>query len=241
MSTRSSSNYVVNRERLPPLLCKRVPRNSKGTNEVKITQLLRNNPGIIRLEHLTVLDKEYRLYLEYCVRGDLSNIFTGKIDEQTAKKVIKQCLLCLDTCHAHNVVHGDVKPHNFVWTMDNVKLIDFGCSAHLTDKNSIVETLHGSPYFMAPEMLRSEMGLKSDAWSIGVMTYFLVHGKYPFEGVGPKDVLRSIIISEPLYNKNMYSVECYDFMNQLLTKNYGYRTNVQDILQHEWLENNIQH
>jgi len=38
----------------------------------------------------------------------------------------------------------------------------------------------GNTYFMAPEVLKQSYSTKSDVWSMGVLTYFLLSGKFPF-------------------------------------------------------------
>jgi len=64
-----------------------------------------------------------------------------------------------------------------------IKLIDFGLSQRC-DLGIEVQAMHGTPEFVAPEVLAFEpVGLEADMWSIGVITYILLSGCSPFQGM----------------------------------------------------------
>ena len=50
----------------------------------------------------------------------------------------------------------------------------------------------GTPYYMAPEVLRGKYDEKCDIWSIGVMTYMLLSGSPPFDGTNELEIIRSV-------------------------------------------------
>lgn len=56
--------------------------------------------------------------------------------------------------HAKGIVHRDIKPENIMIGKDKeVKLIDFGLSTFHNTKSEHLETITGTPYYMAPEVL----------------------------------------------------------------------------------------
>ena len=62
-----------------------------------------------------------------------------------------------------------------------VKLIDFGFSKFCTMKaNASLHETKGTPYYISPEVLRGNYDERTDLWSIGVVTYYLLSGKLPF-------------------------------------------------------------
>ena len=61
-----------------------------------------------------------------------------------------------------------------------VKLIDFGLSKASRTKK--LSDITGTPYYIAPEVLRGSYHAESDIWSIGVLLFFLVSGYQPFDG-----------------------------------------------------------
>ena len=92
---------------------------------------------------------------------------------------MKSLFQALNHCHANNVIHRDIKPENIMVTKEgSVRLIDFGLSKVTTRKN--LQTVAGTPYYMAPEVLRGNYGEKADLWSLGVLLYVLVSGYLPF-------------------------------------------------------------
>jgi serine/threonine protein kinase len=98
--------------------------------------------------------------------------------------VFSQMLRGIAVCHAHRVVHRDVKPDNFLCSADNtVKLCDFGLST-IIENNEALKGVYGTAPFMAPEMLNGKgYDTKIDIWSIGVIVYVLLFGKFPYNGL----------------------------------------------------------
>lgn len=93
------------------------------------------HPNILRL--LTWFHDEKRIYLalEICAQGELykhlKNAPYGRFDEHRAAKYTYQVADALNYCHQNKVIHRDLKPENILLTSDdNVKLADFGWSAH---------------------------------------------------------------------------------------------------------------
>ena len=77
--------------------------------------------------------------------------------------------------------------------MDNeVKLIDFGISAFKRDNITHLSSISGTPYYMAPEILKGDYNEKCDLWALGVVMYVLLSGHLPFSGKHRVDVYKKI-------------------------------------------------
>lgn len=51
----------------------------------------------------------------------------------------------------------------------------------------------GTPYYMPPEIVNNEKyGSQCDIWSLGVLTYFIIEGQYPFTASKRKELFRKI-------------------------------------------------
>ena len=71
----------------------------------------------------------------------------------------------------------------FLFQGFNVKLVDFGFARRLSVSDQPVRASEGTPDFVSPEVILFEpVGMTTDMWSVGVMTYVLLSGLSPFKG-----------------------------------------------------------
>ena len=101
----------------------------------------------------------------------------------------------INHCHANNIVHRDIKPENLLYETDKpdsvLKVIDFGVST-LWDPTKTMSERVGTPYYIAPEVLRMKYDSKCDIWSCGVVLYMLLCGYPPFSGSTNDDIMRKV-------------------------------------------------
>lgn len=92
--------------------------------------------------------------------------------------------------HDIGIVHRDLKPENVLIDreQDNcLKIIDFGTSVTKT-ANEMLNTTHGTSYYIAPEVLNKKYNERCDVWSVGVILYILLSGKPPFDGKNDTEI-----------------------------------------------------
>lgn len=92
----------------------------------------------------------------------------------------------LDYLHSvQRVLHRDLKPANLLMDEEgNVKISDFGISAHLGDVSAFAETFVGTTRYMAPERLSgATYSYPSDVWALGLILLELVTGRYARRGI----------------------------------------------------------
>lgn len=67
---------------------------------------------------------------------------------------MKQMLQAINHCHANGIMHRDIKPENIMLTKedDQIRLVDFGLSKLVSAQ--LEREVAGTPYYMAPEMLK---------------------------------------------------------------------------------------
>ena len=97
----------------------------------------------------------------------------------------------------------------------------------------------GTPYYIAPEVLKMSYDTKCDIWSTGVFMYILLSGKPPFDGANNEEILQSVQqgrvdYSDPIWS--MISDDGKDFLSQMLCYDPAERLSAQSCIQHKWFK-----
>lgn len=134
---------------------------------------------------------------DYCGAGSCTDIMERTqctFSEQQAAYILNNCIRGLSYLHSQGVIHRDIKCANIMITSEGkVKLGDFGVSERITISVSKRQTTVGSPYWMSPEVIKSEAyGLEADIWSLGITAIELVDGVPPLSDIHPMRVLFKI-------------------------------------------------
>lgn len=112
---------------------------------------------------------------------------------------MQQLLEALSYCHANNIVHKDLKPENILLEkkhdIESIKLIDFG-TAQKFDPKKKMTTVIGTPYYVAPEVLKGSYDEKCDIWGAGVIMFVLLSGVPPFNGKDDDEIMRRVAKGE---------------------------------------------
>jgi serine/threonine-protein kinase len=139
--------------------------------------------NVVRVHGVQFHEGRVGLCMEY-VRGEtLETIMSrGRLSPREAVHVGQEICRALAAVHQAGFVHRDVTVRNVMRDLSGgIMLMDFGTGLR-TSTNSAMN-LAGTPMYMAPEVLAEEPASpRSDVYSIGVLLYHLVTGKFPVEG-----------------------------------------------------------
>lgn len=145
-------------------------------------------------------------------------------------------LKAVNHCHSLNIAHRDIKPENvLINDSGNLKLIDFGLSKQVKSKK--MNTIVGTPYYIAPEVLKGKYNLKCDIWSLGVIMYILLSGYLPFGGTGAAEVFEKVQAGEYSFSQkewNKVSDEGKDLIKHMLEVDTKKRYTAEQCLKHKW-------
>ena len=136
---------------------------------------------------------------------------------------MRQMLSAVKHLHIHGIVHRDLKPENFLLASNEsdseIKLIDFGLSKRFTNKH--MHTVVGTPFYVAPEVLKGDYDNQCDIWSLGVILFILLCGYPPFEGNSNKEIFNHILHQELIFDQKDWkdlSSGCKDLVSSMLNK-----------------------
>ena len=111
--------------------------------------------------------------------------------------VCKQVTQALAFLHTRSRIHRDIKSDNILLGLaGTVKLADFGYCVQLTEEQAKRNSLVGTPYWMAPELIRTQFYDESvDVWSLGVIFFQMLYGRRPFgEGQTQEQIAQQGVI-----------------------------------------------
>ena len=196
-------------------------RGTWNGTTVAVKQLLERGPDVVhRLREEVVTLSKLRhpnllLFMGWCAsppliatefmrRGSLHTIFKRNLDNLGAPRT-HHCAVCvakgMQYLHSRNppILHLDLKsPNILVDDKWRVKIADFGLAR--VRRNTLVSGksgFHGTPEWMAPEMLRAEdYDEKADVYSFGVVLWELLTAKTPWNELHPMQVVAVVGYSD---------------------------------------------
>ncbi|KAA8528082.1 hypothetical protein F0562_035049 [Nyssa sinensis] len=213
--------------------------------EVEIMKNLPKHPNIVSLTDTYEDDNAVHIVMELCEGGELFDriVARGHYTERAAAGVMRTIVEVVQMCHRHGVIHRDLKPENFLFANKKetapLKAIDFGLSVFFKPGECFSEIV-GSPYYMAPEVLKRNYGPEVDVWSAGVILYILLCGVPPFWAETEQGVAQAIIRSVIDFKRDPWpkvSDNAKDLVRKMLEPDPKRRLTAVEVLEHPWIQN----
>ena len=196
-----------------------------------------SHPNIVKLLDALQTHEFVYIIMELVDGGEIFSVLQecGQFTEAACADVIRQVLSALEYLHTDmNIVHRDVKPENVMLIADTlcVVLVDFGVARTFHEGGSpFACTPCGSLQYCAPEVVRGLVDdplsprlttrhdvTKLDLYGVGVMTYIMLSGSFPFL-CKTKEMLVSQMdrgVKFPSSKWSTQSVDARDFVARLM-------------------------
>ncbi|XP_061360839.1 calcium-dependent protein kinase 1-like isoform X2 [Gastrolobium bilobum] len=212
--------------------------------EIQIMHHLVGSPNVISIKEAYEDAVSVHVVMELCAGGELFDriVERGHYTERKAAKLSRTIVGVIESCHSLGVMHRDLKPENFLFVNEQedspLKAIDFGLSAFFKP-GDIFNDVVGSPYYVAPEVLRKRYGQESDVWSAGVILYILLCGVPPFWGESEQEIFEAILHSDLDFSSDPWpkiSETAKDLVKKMLVRDPSKRITAYEVLRHPWIQ-----
>ncbi len=187
---------------LPPVLAAQPGPRERFLREARMAAKL-SHPNIIPIHVVDEIDRFVFFAMAYVEGETLTDRVRrrGPLTPNDAARVLREVAWALAYAHGQGVIHRDVKPDNIMLETGSGRALvaDFGIAGQVSgaaalDGGEVI----GTPEFMSPEQaLGEQVDGRSDLYALGVVGYFALAGRLPFQGVKPTEVLAKQITEAP--------------------------------------------
>ncbi|KAL6182812.1 hypothetical protein ACLB2K_044224 [Fragaria x ananassa] len=212
--------------------------------EIKVLRTLKH-PNIVQYCGSEMIDDHFYIYIEYVHPGSINKYVrdhVGAMTESVVRNFTRHILYGLAYLHDTKTIHSDIKCSNLLVDASGVvKIADFGMAKHLS-AHSYNLSLKGSPYWMAPEVIKvviqndgdPNLALAVDIWSLGCTIIEMFNGKPPWsEFEGPQAMFKVLHRTPDIPER--LSAEGKEFLSLCFKRNPAERPSAKKLLDHPFV------
>ncbi|KAK2489636.1 hypothetical protein MC885_000310, partial [Smutsia gigantea] len=224
---------------------KQVPVESDLQEIIKEISIMQqcDSPHVVKYYGSYFKNTDLWIVMEYCGAGSVSDIIRLRnktLTEDEIATILQSTLKGLEYLHFMRKIHRDIKAGNILLnTEGHAKLADFGVAGQLTDTMAKRNTVIGTPFWMAPEVIQ-EIGYNcvADIWSLGITAIEMAEGKPPYADIHPMRAIFMIPTNPPptFRRPELWSDNFMDFVKQCLVKSPEQRATATQLLQHPFVK-----
>ena len=98
---------------------------------------------------------------------------------------------------------------------------------------------NGTPYYIAPEVLKGSYTTQCDNWSMGIVLFIMLSGKPPFGGKSNKEIIDNVLRGAYTYSNPVWdniSADAKDLIDKLLERQADMRLTAEEAYNHPWIQ-----
>ncbi|CAL6014692.1 Kinase [Hexamita inflata] len=213
-------------------------------NEIALMYLSQHK-NVVNIYKVLESPTEFWIAMEFMNKGCVTGLLSQQTrieDEAVVAGILQQVISALIYLHSQNRVFRDLKSDNLLINQTGIsyeiKLADFGFAAQLTKERPNRKSVVGTPYWMAPELIRGyQYGCAVDIWSLGILAIELAEGYPPLIDLPPLRAVFLIVTQDApqLTNPQQWSHVFRDFLSKCLEKDPIKRWTAEQLLKHEFI------
>lgn len=229
------------------MILSKQPRRELIVNEILVMKDSKHKNIVNFLEAYLKTDDDLWVVMEFMEGGSLTDIIENSpaansglspLTEPQIAYIVRETAQGLKFLHDKHIIHRDIKSDNVLLdTRARVKITDFGFCAKLTENRSKRATMVGTPYWMAPEVVKQrEYDEKVDVWSLGIMTIEMLESEPPYLNEDPLKALYLIATNgtPKLKHPEQLSLDIKRFLSVCLCVDVRYRASTEELLVHNF-------
>eukprot|EP01063_Lacrimia_lanifica_P028786 TRINITY_DN4270_c0_g1_i1.p1 TRINITY_DN4270_c0_g1~~TRINITY_DN4270_c0_g1_i1.p1 ORF type:complete len:307 (+),score=84.85 TRINITY_DN4270_c0_g1_i1:182-1102(+) len=160
----------------------------------------------------------------------------GRLDELVTRRYVRQIISALEHAHAHGTIHGTLGARSVIIDrFDNAQVMDFDRDNYQPDDSMLRGTC--SVVHLAPERVEGKtqsVCAATDVYSLGVLIYFMLGGRFPFAGGSVMALLMQILQATPVFPPHL-SLAARRLLGRMLLKDPEARPGTAEVLSDPWL------
>ncbi|KAJ2160552.1 Protein kinase [Coemansia sp. RSA 552] len=216
------------------------PRKELLVNEILVMKESSHKNIVNYIESFLLNSSDLWVVMEYMEGGALTDVIdNNKLSEGQIATVCREVCRGLSHLHQQAIIHRDIKSDNVLLGEDGqVKITDFGFCAKLSEQRSKRATMVGTPYWMAPEVVKQKpYGPKVDVWSLGIMVIEMIESEPPYLDEEPLKALYLIATNgtPALKHPESLSRELKGFLAECLCVDVQSRATMEELMTQEFL------
>ncbi|XP_059179332.1 uncharacterized protein LOC131958356 isoform X2 [Physella acuta] len=190
-------------------------------DEAAIQSLVGDHTFIVKAHEYWQSRTSLYIVLDYVPHGDMFTLWTfhGAFPEALVQLYIAEICLVIDYLHNSSVIYRDIKMENILFDpKGHIQVTDFGLAKFLQGGDQ-TRTVCGTLQYMAPEVLSVyPYGHAADWWSVGILMYAMLAGKYPVDGADTHTKMAQKVFECEYLLPSHISDLAQDVINRFLTK-----------------------